>query len=315
MAPKNERILVIRLGALGDLVFCFQSFHEIRQAHPNAEMALLTRPAFASFARSLPWFDKVIVETHPTWKKPKDWLKLRKEIKDFNPTRVYDLQCKRRQSILYALLGGPLGPAWSGAAPFCRFPRPWPPAPDMHICDSLAAQLRVAGVRAMPTPDLSWFDAPVDRFALPQRYAVLIPGCSSTAPYKRWPAQNYASLAQILRGKGLPCVVIGTEADAEAVESIKTAVPDVTDLCGQTSLFELAGVLLRAAVVVGNDTGPMHMAAALCAPTVALFSGRSSATWSRPPGPKVALRRAPYLTDLSVEEALSAVKELGLTPS
>ncbi|MDD4615952.1 MAG: hypothetical protein PHW76_02390, partial [Alphaproteobacteria bacterium] len=58
--------------------------------------------------------------------------------------------------------------------------------------------------------------------------------------------------------------------------------------------------------------GPIHMAAILQAPTVALFSGRSSPTWSRPPGPKVALRRRPYLTDLGVDEAVNAVKELGV---
>ena len=61
---------MIRLGALGDLVFCFQAFYEIRLAHPGAEIALLTRAPFAAFARALPWFDRVIIDTHPTLTKP-----------------------------------------------------------------------------------------------------------------------------------------------------------------------------------------------------------------------------------------------------
>ena len=166
MAEKKERILVIRLGALGDLVFCFQSFHEIRLAHPDAEIALLTRAPFAAFAQALPWFDRVIIDTHPTFAQPLEWIGLAKEIKRFAPTRVYDLQGKRRQTIVYALLGGAWGTEWSGAAPACKFPRVWPPTPNMHFTDFLAAQLRGAGVPAALPPELSFLDAPVEKFAM-----------------------------------------------------------------------------------------------------------------------------------------------------
>ena len=312
MTPEKEHILVIRLGALGDLIFCFQAFHEIRQAHPGAEIALLTRAPFASFAGALPWFDRIIIDTHPTFATPSDWLRLRQKIADFNPAVVYDLQGKRRQTILYALLGGPFGPAWSGAAPLCKFPRPWPPAPGMSFTDFLAAQLRAAGVPATPASDLAWFDAPVGKFFLPTRYAVLIPGCSPNALHKRWPSQKFAALARKLREKGLDCVVVGMAADAEAVAVIKAFVPEVIDLCGRTSLFELAGILRRAVLVIGNDTGPLHMAAALQTPTVALFSGKSDPVWSKPPGPKVVWRQSANIGDLSVANVVSAIEELGL---
>ena len=306
MTAQKEHILVIRLGALGDLVFCFQSFHEIRLAHPDAEIALLTRAPFADFARSLPFFDRVIVDTHPTFMRPLAWTRLRREITTFAPTRVYDLQGKNRQTILYALLGGPLGPAWSGAAPLCKFPRLWPPTFGMHFTGFLAAQLRAAGVSAAPAPDLAWLDAPVEKFALPTPYAVLIPGCSPNAPHKRWPPQKYAEIAQRLRAQKLACVTIGTKADAEAVAEIKKTAPDVIDLCGQTSLFELAGLLRRAAGVIGNDTGPLHLAATIGAPTLALFSGKSNPVWSKPPGKMVAWRQSPALADLSVDEVIFA---------
>jgi ADP-heptose:LPS heptosyltransferase len=307
---QKEHILVIRLGALGDLVFCFQAFHEIRRAHPKAEIALLTRAPFAAFARSLPWFDNIIIDTHPTLATPLRWLSLRNDIAAFAPSRVYDLQGKNRQSVLYALLGGPLGPLWSGPAPFCKFPRPLP-APGMHFTDFLAAQLRVAGVTSAPAPDLAWFDANVEKFSLPAKYAVLIPGCSPSALHKRWPPPNFADLARRLGEKGLLAVAIGTNADAGSVSALRALAPDVLDLCGKTSLFELAGILRRAAIVIGNDTGPLHMAATLGAPTLALFSGKTNPAWSKPPGPKVAWRQSPNLADLSVDEVVAALQELG----
>jgi len=304
---EKEHILVIRLGALGDLVFCFQAFHEIRQAHPDADIALLTREPFAAFAASLPWFNRVIIDTHPTFATPVRWLKLRHEIASFAPSVVYDLQGKNRQTILYALLGGPFGPAWSGAAPLCKYPRPWPPAPGMSFPEFMAAQLRAAGVLSMPAPDLFWFDAPTAKFALPSHYAVLIPGCSPNALHKRWPPQKFATLAKKLHDKGLACVAVGTQADEDVVNSIKASVPELMDLCGKTTLFELAGVLRRAALAVGNDTGPLHIAAVLRTPTVALFSGKSDPIWSRPPGPNVAWRQSTNLEDLSVANVVAAI--------
>lgn len=310
MSSNRDPILVIRLGALGDLVFCFQSFHEIRAAHPEAKIALLTRAPFVSFAKSLPWFDDVIVDTHPTIKSPLEWFKLRRKIVDFAPKRIYDLQGKRRQSILYALLGGPWGPKWSGAAPLCAFPRPWPPVPGMHFMDFLAAQLRAAGVPAQDKPSLLWFDAPVEKFGLPERYVAIIPGCSPNAPHKRWPPEKFAELANRLQSGGITAVALGTAADAEAVAALKRAAPLVVDLTGKTTLFELGGIFRRAEAVIGNDTGPTHIAAALGAPTVALFSGRSNPVWSTPPGPRVVWRQAQDLADLGVADVERALASL-----
>ncbi|MDD3029636.1 MAG: glycosyltransferase family 9 protein [Alphaproteobacteria bacterium] len=307
MTSARERILVIRLGALGDLIFCFRAFHAIRQAHPEADIALLTRAPFVSFAEKMPWFDRVFVDTHPTLRTPFSWLRLRRTIRTFAPDRIYDFQGKRRQSILYMLLGGPWGPAWSGAAPACRYPRPWPPAPGMSFQSFTMAQLRAAGVKDAGVPDVSWLDAPVDRFSLPSRYVVLLPGCSPQALHKRWSAEKFALLARALQKKGMACVALGTKDDALPIETLCAEAPGTINLCGKTNLFEVAGILRRAQCVIGNDTGPLHMAAALCVPTVALFSGRSNPVWSAPPGPKVLCLCRDSLEDLSVPDVLAAV--------
>jgi ADP-heptose:LPS heptosyltransferase len=177
----------------------------------------------------------------------------------------------------------------------------------MHFTDFLASQLRAAGVPAASAPDLRWLDAPVEKFTLPRHYAVLIPGCSPNAPHKRWPAQNFAELSRRLKDRGIPSVTVGTSTDAKAVAGVKALAPDIIDLCGQTTLFELAGILRQAKMVIGNDTGPLHMAAHLGVPVCALFSGRSSPVWSKPIGPHVQLRQSGNLEDLGVAEVLGAI--------
>jgi ADP-heptose:LPS heptosyltransferase len=176
----------------------------------------------------------------------------------------------------------------------------------MRFTDFLAAQLRAAGVPKAPPPSLKWLDAQVGRFFLPESYIVFVAGCSPDAPDKRWPPHSYADLAHRAHERGLACVAVGTDADTDQIAAIKKGAPDIVDLSGQTNLFELAGILRRAIAVVGNDTGPLHMAAALGAPTLALFSGRSNPVWSEPPGAHVVWRQRPKLADLSVDEVWDA---------
>lgn len=281
----SERILVIKLGALGDLILCMGAFSAIRKHHPGAHIALQTMPSFADFAREMPWFDEILIDPRPKFSQPRKWADLIRTTRKFNPTRVYDFQGKLRQSLLYFALGGPLsGPEWSGAAPACSHPRPWPPVPGMHYTDFLAAQLEQAGLTIDSAPDLSWLDAPLDGFALPKRFALFIPGCAPTRLYKRWPPESYAELAKRFEEQGIAAVTVGTQSDATSIVAIRAIAPQVIDLTGKTSLKQLAALARRAVCVVGNDTGPTHLAAAVGARTLALMSDQVDPNWSAPKG-------------------------------
>jgi ADP-heptose:LPS heptosyltransferase len=307
---KPERILVIRLGALGDLVLCFQAFHDIRRAHPKIPMALLTMPAFESFARLMPWFDAVILDERPAGWNWGQWMKLLKQVRAFTPTKVYDLQGKARQSVLFALLGGPMGPQWSGAASMCSHPRLWPPKPGMHFTDFVAAQLRLANVPPAGPPDLSWLNSPLNNFRLPERFVLLIPGCAPGREYKRWPAEHYAKLATLLAQKNIVSIAVGTQADVPAVAAIRALSPYVVDFSGKTDLLQLSALMRRAAGVIGNDTGPTHLAAALGTRTLALMSDRVDPVWSAPKGPRAKWLQGKPLSALSADEVLLALQDM-----
>jgi lipopolysaccharide heptosyltransferase I len=101
---------------------------------------------------------------------------------------------------------------------------------------------------------------------LSTRYAVLIPG--SIWPTKQWPPEKFAELAaRLRRSMGLETVLLGGAADAEVAGKIETRF----NLVGRTTLPQSIALLERAALVVANDSGPMHIAAALGRPLVALF--------------------------------------------
>jgi len=162
----------------------------------------------------------------------------------------------------------------------------------------------VAGLTPPVQSDFEWLDAPVHDLDLPEHFALLIPGCSPTRLEKRWPASSYAALARKLQADGLDVVMIGSKAEADALNVIKTQVPAVHDLGGRTSLLQIGAIARRAKVVIGNDTGPSHIAAAMGVPTLTLVSGAINPVWSCPKGARAVWIQADDLAALPVEQVL-----------
>ena len=79
----------------------------------------------------------------------------------------------------------------------------------MHTVERQREQLEMAGISHFPAPELDWLDADIGRFALPARFALLIPGASPTRPAKRWPVQHFAAVAQRCRARGEAVWLLG----------------------------------------------------------------------------------------------------------
>lgn len=309
MAARN--ILVIKLGALGDLFLAMDAFQAIRAHHPGDRISLLTRPAFAKFAADLPWFDEVITDLTPRGLRLDQWLAMRRRLRAGNFARVYDLQCNGRTGVYHRLLGPGRRPEWVGNARGCSHPWPEYRTANLPVPERQLRMIATAGVPRLDCPvDLSWLDAPLDGLPpLPGRFVLLVPGCAPHRLEKRWPAARYADLARLLaERRGLASVVIGTAADQASVDELCAAAPAVVNLCGRTSLKQLGALARRARGVVGNDTGPVHITAAVGAPTLVVMSGHSDPVRMRPRGPDVDVVQEANLADLDAERVLAALR-------
>lgn len=303
----NERILVIKLGALGDFIQALQAFHAIRLHHADADITLLTTAPFEALGKSCGWFDRVWVDPRPRlWQVPQLY-SLGRRLRSGNFKRVYDLQTSDRTGWYYRLFRGPK-PQWSGIASSCSHPHSDPSRNQLHSVDRLAGQLAAAGVRNIPPADLSWLDADTGSFGLPDRFVLLVPGGSAHRPEKRWPPSRYAELANRLTARGVTPVILGGADEQTAAETILAACPQARSLLGRTSLLDIAGVARRAAAAIGNDTGPMHIASAVGCPSVALFSSASDPALCGQRGPDVTILRRPSLEGLPVAEVEAAVR-------
>ena len=302
-----QRVLVIKLGALGDIVQALGPMQAIRDHHPGARITLLTTAPYEVFLGASGLFDEIWLDERPRWTNPRGWLALRKSLRGGDFDRVYDLQTSDRSSGYFRLFPRSKRPEWSGIARGCSHPHRDPARDTLHTLERQAGQLRDAGIAETPAPDLSWAAADISRFGLRAAFVLLVPGGSPHRPAKRWPAERYAVLANTLANKGLTPVLIGTRSEAAEIDAIRDAAPGAVSLMGETSILELAVLARGAAGAVGNDSGPMHLIAAAGTPSVVVYSHESDPALCAQRGPTVSILRRERLDDLAPAEVAAAL--------
>ncbi|MBT4889757.1 MAG: glycosyltransferase family 9 protein, partial [Rhodospirillales bacterium] len=265
---------------------------------------------FADMLRTTEYCDGVWIDSKPRWYQVSQWLKLRKRLYEASFSWIYDLQTSNRSSSYFHLFGPGKPPKWSGIAKGCSHPHKNPQRDFMHTIDRQAEQLHACSIMDIPLPDISWADSDTTRFPITEPFVLMVPGGAPHRPAKRWPIRNYATLAQILIENGFTPILLGTHSEGPMLDQIAATCPKAVNLCGLTSMLDLAALGRRAVVAIGNDTGPMHMIALSNCPSMVLFSHDSDPKLCAPRGPHVEILRCETLEDLPVQTVLDALIDL-----
>ena len=299
-------ILVIKLGALGDMVQALGPMAAIRRYHADVQVTALTTKPYATFLRASGFFDSVWVDTRPSLLNVGAWIDLRRRFRNGGIRRVYDLQTSDRSGWYFRLFGNPR-PEWSGIAVGCSHPHINPQRDAMHTIERQREQLAMAGIDDVPAPDVGWAVADLDEYGLLSDYTLLVPGGARHRPAKRWPQACYIELAKKLCDDGHTPVLIGGADELDLLGAIAAAVPSAVNLAGRTDLLQLAELSRRAVCAVGNDTGPMHLIAAAGCKAVVLYSHESDPALCAQRGAKVRILRRPTLDALKVATVVAAL--------
>lgn len=307
---SGERILVIKLGALGDFLYALGPMRAIRDHHPDAFVTLMTRAPYRALAERSGLFDAIILDPAPRPWHIRGALRLRHLMREAGGDRIYDLQTSDRTGWYYRLLGPGARPEWSGIIPGCSHYHHYQRPTLTHTIDRQTEQLRIAGISPVPASDLDFMSGDITRFGLPQTFALLVPGSSARMAVKRWPAAYYADLAARLVNRGVTPVILGGSEEADAIQAITSACAEAISLAGETTIFDIPALGRAAIACAGNDTGPMHMVAMTGCPTVAIFSTGSFPDKAAPRGDGVIVLSRDVLSDLSADEVDDALTKL-----
>ena len=305
-----RRILVIRYGGFGDMILSMGAFRTIRAHHARDHMTALTTHRFADLLRDSGYFDDVLIDDRLKPWHVSGWLGLARLLRRRHFDRVYDLQRNERTAVLYRVLRAGRSLDWSGVVSACSHYVEDDPKDRRHITERLAEQLAVAGISETLPAELGWLRGDIGRFGLPPTYALLVPGGAPHRLEKRAPADAFAGLASHLVRQAIAPVLLGAGSEREQIESILGRCHGAIDLSERTGFGDIADLARGAVGAVGNDTGAMHLAAAVGCPSLALFSAASDPMRVAPRGRRVHVLEAETLRALQPDRLIGAWQEL-----
>jgi ADP-heptose:LPS heptosyltransferase len=309
----QKKILVIKLGALGDFIQAASPFNAIRLHHKAEKITLLTSPDFMDLANASPWFDHVKIDHKPNFLQIKTWLSLRKWMRTSGFARIYDLQTSDRSNFYYKMMK-PLNklnpkPDWSGNARDCSHPHDNLHRDLMHTLERQKEQLHIAGIDSVPPSDFSWINADIRKFGLQNTFVLLAPGGAAHRPAKRWPGLYYQKLIQYFASKKIQVALIGGKEEISLLNELATTNPICISLAGATNLLELFSLARNSLIVIGNDTGPMHVAAVSGCKTIVLYSSESDPTLCAQRGDDVTIFRKNNLFDINPTQIIEHLSQ------
>ena len=277
-----QAILIVRLGALGDIVHALPVAAALRGRFPAARIDWVVDERYREVLDLAPVVDRRIVlrsRSLPVWRR---LVELRRALAGGTYDAAVDVQGLLKSAAVARLSGAPR--VLGFAAPHLREPAAWflytetcDPGDAAHVTGkNLALAVRLGAPAAdrrfpLEAPASLALDAVRRSPGVGEGpFAVLNPGAAW--PNKRWPPARLGRVAEWLReARGLPSLVTWGPGDEALAAGVVDGSNGAARLAPPTRVADLAAILRAAAVVVSGDTGPLHLAAALGTPVVGLY--------------------------------------------
>lgn len=315
-----RRILVIRLDLIGDLVLSTVVVRALKRTYPAAEIDLLALPSSAKIVEGDPDLTNVITYDPNIWRRPRallqasNWraaVRLVRRLRERN----YDLAVSvfgNWASILAVLSRarrtvGFRGEGYPGFMTDSVPGRHWQPGERLHEVDYCLQLAQAAGVKTTPEDRLprlyvpeqarQAIDAILTGAGIQSGKALIACHVSSNnGQSKRWPIPYWATLLDRLIGDDIQIVLTGAPVDLPLIDSVirrmnEQTASRVINLAGKTSLGQLAALLQRSDLLISGDSGPMHIAAAVGTPLIAIH-GPTDPAHSGPVSPKATILKS-----------------------
>jgi heptosyltransferase-3 len=292
---KPSRILVIKLRAIGDVVLSTAVLPNLKAACPEAEIHFLTEKASAPVIENNPHVDRVWIlpSQDKSLSRMKHTLSFLHRIRKQKYDLVFDLFGNPRSAFITWVSGSPVRVGYRFRGRVLAYNRRVDPRGDrVHEVDFNLDALRAQGIPILSSKPEFYF-GPEDarridtwikqEFASSDFLVAIHPWGSWEA--KRWPPARFAELAtRLIRSLNARVIVLWGPGEREHAEEVRSLSEETLTLAPPTTLGELGALLSRCGLVVANDSGPMHIAAAAGVPTAGLF-GPTNPDLQGPYGP------------------------------
>lgn len=293
---KKKHILLIKLSALGDIVQCLPCIKAVRDSYPDAHISYVVNRENRELVEGNPYLDEVMIFERSRWGKLaslprtiKEANEFRKSLREQNFDIAIDLQGLFRSGLIAYLSGAPLRVGFAdgreGSTVFynkkVKIPSEISHATERHIYLLSGADVADNGERdftiAVPEEAVRKIDGIFERNNLKGAPVVAI-NPAARWNSKRYPGKQYAAVGDMLAEQlGARIVLLGAPNEREEIAAVAKSMKNPpVNLAGETSLKELVELLKRVDLLITNDSGPMHIGAALGTKLIAIFGPTDS---------------------------------------
>ena len=305
-----SNILIIKHGSLGDIAQISGIIRDIRETYYSEKIFILTTFPYVELLSRCPYVDGVLIDRRlPRWN-ILYLLKIKKMLKKYNFTNVYDLQNSSRTSFYRKFLFNKI--KWSSTETTLPSGKNKSDFDEDPVLDRFNFQLTNSNIITKHTlkPNFSWACENIDdlkkKYNL-EKYILLFPFCSIDLPHKKWPYYN--DLILLIKKNNPEFELVIAPSPNEIEESKKINARVILKDNKALTVTQLASLIDKAQFIISNDTGPAHMAAHLGAKGVTLFGYHTTPK-------KVSIETNKFkaiikddLEELSAEEVYSNISE------
>jgi lipopolysaccharide heptosyltransferase I len=281
MIPPPGRLLVIKPSSFGDIVHSLPVLAALRRAWPMSRIDWLVKAEWSGLLQDHPLIDELVILPRA----PQEWPKILGHLRGRRYDMVIDLQGLLRSALLSRVTAAPIRAGFANGregSPWFYTHRVAVTNDSGHAVERYLDLVRGLGIAVgdaatFPLPEWKTEQQWADRFLDEQMLAPAKPLCvihpAARWKTKQWPTDRYAEVADWLMADQQHGVILvaGRAQETQVAPMIARMKAPAINLVGRTTLPQLAAVLRKAALLITNDSGPMHLAAALGTPVVAIF--------------------------------------------
>lgn len=266
-ACRGGRWLVVETRHLGDVLFATPSLKSLKMAVPDSHLAVLIRPGLESVLDKNPHVDEILLYQDSRYSEMVSDLAGR----SFDRACLLDRDERMAQLVFQAGIPERIGYDRPAAARFLTTSVPRTEKGRSEIHWSLRLAIAAGGSPVEEQTELFGHSSHAEtcmKFGVePNEFVVVHPGSDSSAPYKRWPVRRFAEVTRNLMDRGQAVVVTGLSSEMDMAGEFQPG-PLCQPLLGRTSLDEFIDLIRASRLLITNDTGPAHIAAAFHKPCI-----------------------------------------------
>ena len=304
-----SNILIIKHGSLGDIAQISGVIRDIRETYNKDKIFILTTSPYVELLSRCPYVDGVLIDRRfPRWN-ILYLIKLRKMIKKFNFSYVYDLQNSSRTSFYRKYLFNISN--WSSTNTTLKKGTKKSDFDHSPVLERFKFQLDNSNIKTKYSlkPDFSWACLDVDQIVnkfFGNKFILIFPFSSPQLSHKQWPYYN--ELIKIIKSNHTDLEIVIAPGPNEMEDAKKINATLITNDKKALNIMELAGLIKKSSFVVANDTGPAHMVAHLGKNGIVLFGHHTSPQKVSIETDKFKALTVNKLKDLSAEDVYSEIK-------